>query len=43
MIIVIGIVLRGDPPLRKSIFFRKIDFEISTYTESPKCPLSNYV
>jgi hypothetical protein len=37
--------LRGSPPplLRKSIFLKKFDFEISTCTESPKCPLSDYV
>ena len=40
------IIIRGKInglPLRKSIFFTKIDFEISTYPESPKCPLSDYV
>jgi hypothetical protein len=31
------------PPLRKSIFLKKIDFEISTFAESPQCPLSDYV
>ena len=36
--------LRGSPPPQKiDFFFTKIDFEISTYTESPKCPLSDYV
>jgi hypothetical protein len=36
-------LLKGLPPLRKSIFLKKIDFEISRYTESTKCPLSDYV
>ena len=36
-------LLRGSALLKKSIFFPKIDFEISIYTESPKCLLSDYV
>ena len=34
--------LKDDPP-QKVNFFTKIVFEISTYTEIPKCPLSDYV
>jgi hypothetical protein len=39
----VDLLFKGLPPLRKSIFLKKIDFEISTCTESPKCPLSDYV
>ncbi len=41
--IVDQIAIKGLPSLRKSIFLKKIDFEISTSTESPNCPLSDYV
>ena len=35
--------VKGEPPLRKSVFLKKFDFSISAYSCSPECPLSEYI